>query len=98
MGLARWTTLAEQDVESIALYIGLKEHRPSAAERVIDRILAAVDSLARHNTMGTPREDLGPGYRVFSVSRYVIVFKPTDDGVEIVRVVDGRRDLPGLFP
>jgi plasmid stabilization system protein ParE len=68
MALARWTSQAERDFEHIALYVGVTEHRPAAAVRLIDRIMETVDLLSRHGTMGTTRDDLGPGYRVFSVS------------------------------
>jgi plasmid stabilization system protein ParE len=41
-----------------------------------------------------------PAIRFFPVRRFrnhIIVFLPLADGVEIVRVVDGRRDLRGMF-
>jgi toxin ParE1/3/4 len=97
MTVARWTSQAERDFEQIALYVGVTEYRPSAADRLIDLIMDTVELLAQHNTMGTARDDLGLGYRVFSVSRYVVVFKATPDGIEVARIVDGRRDLSALF-
>jgi toxin ParE1/3/4 len=97
MSAARWTSESKRDIEQIAVYIGIDEHRPIAADRLIDRIVETVDFLAQHNTMGTPRDDLGSGYRIYTVSRYVIVFNPVADGIEVVRIVDGRRDLTSLF-
>jgi plasmid stabilization system protein ParE len=34
--------------------------------------------------------------RIFPVSNYLVLFRALEDGVKIVRVVDGRRDLSGL--
>ncbi|MDG2990355.1 type II toxin-antitoxin system RelE/ParE family toxin [Candidatus Synechococcus calcipolaris G9] len=31
------------------------------------------------------------------MSRYVIFYRILDDGIEILRVVSGRRDFPSLF-
>jgi len=35
--------------------------------------------------------------RSFPVGSYVIFYRPMENGVEIVRVLHGARDLPPLF-
>ena len=48
--------------------------------------------------MGTARPDLGSSYRVFHHKRWVVIYRPIQSGIEILRVVDGARDYPSLFP
>ena len=35
--------------------------------------------------------------RWYFAGNYVIFYQPTDEGIEVVRVIDGRRDLPRAF-
>ncbi len=47
--------------------------------------------------MGRARPELPSGLRSFPVGNYLILYRPTDYGVEIVRVVHGSRDIEALF-
>ena len=47
--------------------------------------------------MGLPRPDLGAGFRVFRHKPYIVVYRELEDTIEILRLVDGRRDYRGLF-
>jgi toxin ParE1/3/4 len=54
--------------------------------------------------MGVRRSDIRPSMRMLVEAPYLILYRTnpdTDEGsvgaVEIVRVVDGRRDLGGIF-
>ena len=47
--------------------------------------------------MGRSREELVPKLRSFPVGNYVIFYQPISDGVEIVRVLHGSRDIESLF-
>ena len=35
--------------------------------------------------------------RTFLHKRYIIVYRPLDDGIEVMRVLDGSRDFPTLL-
>jgi toxin ParE1/3/4 len=67
------------------------------ADALIDRIDAVFHSLVRQPLMGRPRDELSPGLRSLSVSRYVIFYEPIADGVAIVRVLHGARDIGAQF-
>ena len=41
--------------------------------------------------MGTARPQLSPDLRSWPVGNYVVLYRPADYGVEIVRVRHGRR-------
>ena len=96
-----WSTLARQEVDAIYDYIGEHEHRPATADRFVKNLIAACESyataFAAGSVLGTARPDLGESHRVFSHKRWVIVFRPSDDGIEVLRVVDGSRDYGQLF-
>jgi toxin ParE1/3/4 len=47
--------------------------------------------------MGRARPELRPDLRSFPVGRFVIFYREVRDGIEIVRVLRGARDLPALF-
>jgi toxin ParE1/3/4 len=53
--------------------------------------------LAENSTIGTARPDLLPNLRSWSVGNYVIFFRPMSDGIDVVRVVHGARDVGKLF-
>ena len=52
--------------------------------------------LKDHPRIGTARDDIAKGMRVFPVGSDLILFRSLDNGVEIVRYVRGARQLRGL--
>jgi toxin ParE1/3/4 len=36
-------------------------------------------------------------WRVRGFERYLIFYRPTDDGIDVVRVLHGSRDIESLF-
>jgi toxin ParE1/3/4 len=47
--------------------------------------------------MGRRRDELRKGLRSFPHGRYVIFYRIGEPGVQIVRVLEGERDLPPLL-
>jgi toxin ParE1/3/4 len=97
-----WTREAREDLLRIYVLIGLEQ--PAAAERYYDRIDAKARLLADQPRMGMRRPEIRRDVRMLIENPYVILYRTepdSDEGpldlVEIVRVVDGRRDLGGLF-
>jgi len=81
--------------------IGLEQ--PAAAERYFDRIEAKAKLLQSQPRMGLRRPDIRPSVRMLVEAPYLLLYRTlpdTDDGpvdaVEIIRLVDGRRDLKKL--
>ena len=92
---------AETDLEDIWLTIALEN--PLAATRLARAIGERIESLAAHPRLGPRRSEIRPATRVLVEGAYLILYETnpdTDDEaidfVEIVRVVDGRRDLTAL--
>jgi toxin ParE1/3/4 len=99
--LASWTNAAELDLESIYAYIAFEHGRRSVAKNIIRGLRESCDeysaAFASGHVLGTARSDLGESYRVFAYKRWVIVFRPIEGGIEVLRVVDGSRDYGRLF-
>ena len=53
--------------------------------------------LAAQPMMGRAREELAPGVRSFPFGRYVVFYMPMDDGIDVVRVLHGARDIDAVF-
>ena len=47
--------------------------------------------------MGRRRDELLPTLRSFPVDDYLIFYLPIVEGIEVVRIVSGYRDLEALF-
>lgn len=89
------TRRARQDLIDIWRYIAGDD--PAAADRLLDRIDEKCLLLANHPHLGPERFDIRPGLRAFVVERYVILYRAIENGVEVVRVVHGPRDLLNLY-
>jgi toxin ParE1/3/4 len=88
---------AREDLAAIWDYIALEKDRPLAARRQLQRLRDRFATLAANPLLGEVRDDLRAGLRVFSADRYVICYDPIEDGVEIVAVLHGARDIESIF-
>jgi toxin ParE1/3/4 len=86
---------AEADLVDIWRYIA--QDSPANADRLLDRIRDALSRLAAMPFMGQARVDLAPGLRMFPVGSYLIFFQPIQDGIEVIRVLHGKRHITGRF-
>jgi len=87
--------LAKQELKEINSYIAT--FNSNAARRLINRIKQQCKLLADFPEMGQKCDELEPGLRTFPVENYIIFYRPIDDGVQIVRVISGYRDLEMIF-
>jgi len=67
------------------------------ADRFIDKIEERCQALAQFPHMGVSREELGHDLRSLAVGNYLIFYLPIDDGIEVVRVLSGMRDIDTIF-
>lgn len=87
---------AREDVDEIIEY--LSQYSIPAAEEFLEQVDQKGQFLAKHPRVGADRSDIHPGLRVFPLwRRFVAFFTEIKGAVEIVRVLDGSRDLPALF-
>ena len=86
---------ARTDLDNIWNYIAHDDLE--AADRFVRLLISKFPILASMPEMGLKRDELSPGLRIFPVHNYIIFYRPIKEGVEIVRVLHGARDLPPLF-
>ena len=86
---------AKTDLVEIWDYIA--DDSEARADAFIETIDQKFHALARRPNMGRLRDELAEGLRSFPVGRYVIFYRPIPEGVEIVRVLHGARDLDSIL-
>ena len=95
MGLIRRTPTSRKDYRTIWDYMA--DDNPGAAGallRDLDRTLAM---LSDHPHAGQRRPELRPRLRSFPVGNYLIFYRPIRGGIELVRVLQGARDIRRVF-
>lgn len=97
-----WTPQAREDLIEIYTYIGLDN--PSAAERIFDAVQTKAELLIDYPRLGVRRPEIYPSTRLLIEGPNLILYEThpdSDEGVidrvEIVRIVDGRRNLKNIF-
>ena len=86
---------AKEDLLEIWAYIAADN--PAAADNLLRRIDKKSRTLADYPYMGRERSDIDPGLYSFPVGNYLIFYEHTDNGIEIVRVLHGARDVYSQF-
>jgi toxin ParE1/3/4 len=88
MRFIRWTTEAADQFETAAKYI--QQDNPDAARKLAQTVIDRIDQLATFPGMGRPGEVKGT--RELVVPPYVLVYRHTDDIVEILYIWHGAQD------
>lgn len=87
---------AEQDLEGIFVYwanrAGLE-----AADRVIDRITEHFWLLAEHPNAGKPAGNIARGVKCFPAGKYLIYYRHTQRGTDILHIFHRARDQRRAF-
>ncbi len=86
---------AEQDLTEVWDFIAQDDI--DAADRVRDDIEQKCQTLADNPGMGRARDELALSLRSFPVGRYIIFYRPIEDGIEVARILHGARDLRSIF-
>jgi len=89
------TPEARRDLIGIGAYI--EADNPDAADRLLELFEQKFRLLAEFPRIGRTRDELAPGLRSFPVGKYLIFYFPLSDGINVVRVVHGARNLRRIF-
>ncbi|WP_417519355.1 type II toxin-antitoxin system RelE/ParE family toxin [Minwuia sp.] len=88
---------AQANLESIFIYVLERSGDWQVATRYVDRIYARCERLGETPLSGTARDDLRKGIRLTGFERRAaIAFTSDGDGVEIIRILHGGRDVENL--
>ena len=94
VGKVRYTRRAREDLLEIWEWIA--SDSPSIADRVYDVIEVRCGSLRNRPQLGRPRPEIGEGARSLVIERWIAFYRIVEDGVQVVRIVDGARDLSNV--
>ena len=87
-----WTEPALRDLASARAY--LATDNPSAAERQVERVLAAVAGLTQFPDLGRPGRRAGTRELVINRTPYIAAYRVRGDAIEVLRVMHGRQRWP----
>jgi len=91
-----WSPEARADLTEIWEYYA-DAANPQVADRIVRQVHRACRLLERHPFAGRPRDEIRPDLRSLVTRPYLVFYRVTDEAAEIVRVLDGRRDVEDIF-
>ena len=97
MARAIWSPKAELEFEEIVVHIRIRDGRPETARRIAEQLRDEVDARAAGIYPNLVHPDAPAGWYYFSFKRWLIFYRPHTEGIEVMRVIDGSRDLPSRF-
>ena len=86
---------AAEDIAGVWDFIA--DDNPDAADHWVDQLDAQLRLLATQPLMGRARDELAPGIRSFPFGRYLVFYLPISDGIDVVRILHGARDVDTAF-
>ncbi len=81
----------------------IAKDNPDAATRVVESAYETFKTLALNPALGRPRKFRNPrlkgirSWHVAGFDNYLIFYRPIPEGIEVLHVYHGARDLEALF-
>ena len=92
-----WSATARTDLSQIWTYYAHAAGR-LVADKLVLNINQTVRKLEDYPFSGRSRDEVRPGLRSVLAKPYVVLYRLREDqSAEIVRVLDGRRDVESIF-
>lgn len=96
--MARLTITDSARTDLHEIHSQIAKDKPEAARRFVEKLRDNARRLAETPGMGRKRgEDLRPGLFSYPIGQYILFYCKQLDGIVLVRVIHGSRDLPSLF-
>ena len=86
---------AREDLIEIYLYVA--QHAPARAEIYLDDIETKLNQLSDAPMMAPRRIEGRPDIRAVPIGNHVVVYRPIEDGIEVVRVLHSKRNWMQMF-
>ncbi len=86
---------ARHDLDEIWDYIAA-DNLP-AADRLVENVNQKLKLLAEKPKLGPSRFRLAPDLRIYPIGNYNIYYRPSDKGIEVIRVLQASRDTKEKF-
>lgn len=88
----RWTKRAVRRLDEIGAYIA--QDNPTAAARVVARLVSAVDALAEHPAMGRAGRVRGTRELPLADLPYIIPYRVTSQDIGILTIIHTAQQWP----
>lgn len=88
--------LAETDLSDIWDYISADS--PERGEKLIRDIYSKLGTIAHNPYIGKARPEIEQDLRSFPVGRYIVFYFPLPDGIDVIRILHGSRDIDKMDP
>ncbi len=95
MPIVRKTKEAEEDLLQLWIYIA--QDNETAANHIYDQIEQKSLLYAENPEIGRTRHEVRTSLRSFVIAPYTVFYQPIDDGIILVRVLHGSRDVRAIF-
>ncbi len=92
-GRIRHSHRAQEDL--LGIWRDVAAEDPAAADRLYDRLEARLRILHDYPEVGRARPDIAADARMLVEDPYLILYRVIADGVQVVRVLHGARDISG---
>lgn len=88
---------SEAESDLIQIWSFIASDNPVAANELLEQINTRCQSYAHQSELGELRPELGADVRSLSVGWYVVFYRPSSVGIEMIRVIHGARDQNRTF-
>ena len=95
--MARVTLRPQAEVDILEIWEFIAADSIAAADKWVDDLDEKMALWATQPMMGRARDELAPGIRSLAFGRYVVFFAPLPEGIDVVRVLHGARDIDNTF-
>ena len=95
--MARVTRRPQAELDILEIWDYIAEDSIAEADRWMDRLDEKFALWATQRMMGRARDELAPGIRSFPFGRYAVFYQPIANGIDVVRVLHGSRDVDSNF-
>jgi toxin ParE1/3/4 len=90
-----FTARAREDLLDIWLYVAA-HNSEAVADRIYDSIEQSCRLLSDHPQLGRARPEIQPEARSLVIERWLALYRVTENGAQIVRIIDAARDLSAI--
>lgn len=91
-----FTPLASEDLQEIWVYLAENASKETANKFLLS-VKKKCETVAEFPEMGRVRHEYLLNLRSFPFSNYIIFYLPFDNGIEVLRIVHGSRDIQQIF-
>ena len=87
----------QAEIDLIDIWQFIADDSIERADSFLDSIDNTVKNLVRMPNMGRSREEIARNLRSFPVGNYVVFYRIIEEGIEVLRVLHGSRDIKRFF-